>query len=94
MLSDFHARTLIRCASATKYVSMDATHGTNRYALKLITIMVKDETGHGVPVGHCISNKENTETLTVFFQMIRNKCGRILLKYILTDYAYQVKIMD
>ena len=58
MLSDFHARTLIRCASATKYVSMDATHGTNRYALKLITIMVKDETGHGVPVGHCISNKE------------------------------------
>ena len=56
--------------------------------------MVKDETGHGVPVGHCISNHENTETLTVFFNELRKKCGRILVKYLLTDYAYQVRIME
>ena len=93
MTSDFHAETLKRCSPANNFVQIDATHGTNHYGFKLITPMVNDEGGHGIPVGHCISNTENTESLTVFFKELRKKCGRIKVDYILTDDAPMVIIL-
>ena len=56
--------------------------------------MVKDQAGQGVPVGHCICTKENTSCLTVFISELREKYGRILVDYILTDDAKQVIIYE
>jgi hypothetical protein len=50
----------------TKYgndiVCMDATHGTNVYDFQLITLLVVDAYGEGIPIG----NREDTVLLTEF----------------------------
>ena len=69
---------------------IDATHGTNEYDYKLITLLVKDETDHGIPVGHCISAKESEVCITVFFKELFKKSGPIFVEYIMTDDAPQV----
>ena len=38
---------------------MDSTHGTNVYDFHLITILVLDDFGEGVPVGWMISKCED-----------------------------------
>ena len=40
-------------------VCIDSTHGTNTYDFKLITMLVVDEYGKGVPVGWLISDRED-----------------------------------
>ena len=42
-----------------KVVCVDATHGTNAYDFKLITLLVVDEYGEGFPVAWCVTNKED-----------------------------------
>ena len=73
--TDFHRDTLIKVAPETKIVCMDGTHGTNQYGFILVTLMVKDHTGMGCPVGHLICNKESTEIFTIFLTKIREKVG-------------------
>ena len=46
-----------------KDVCVDATHGTNAYDFKLITLLVVTEYGEGFPVAWCIANKENRVVL-------------------------------
>ena len=77
-----------------RFVSIDATHSTTKYGFKLITLMVKDESGRGVPVAHCISAKEDTNALYVFFKELRKKCGQIIVDYVLTDDAKQVSTVQ
>ena len=43
-----------------KVVCVDATHGTNAYDFKLITLLVVDEYGEGFPCTWCITNIERT----------------------------------
>lgn len=43
-----------------RIVCIDSTDGTNLYGFLLITIMVVDEHGEGLPVAWAISNKEDT----------------------------------
>ena len=89
-MSNFQQVTLERCLPLYKFVAVDATHSTTKYGFKLITLMVKDESGRGVPVAHCISDKEDTNALHVFFKELRKKCGQIIVDYVLTDDAPQV----
>ena len=73
-----------------KIVCMDGTHNTTGYGYHLVTLMIKDQSDMGCPVGHCICTKENTATLEVFLNEIRKKCGhRILVDYVMTDDARQ-----
>ena len=50
----------------SKIVCVDSTHSTNKYAFKLITVVVQDELGKGYPVAHLISNQEDERTLFYF----------------------------
>ena len=40
-----------------RVVCMDATHGTNAYRFHIITLLVVDDFGEGMPVAWCISNR-------------------------------------
>ena len=40
-------------------ICMDATHGTNVYDFQLITVLVVDSLGEGIPVAWAISNSED-----------------------------------
>lgn len=60
----------------SKIISIDGTHGTNEYDFSLTTVMVVDDFGMGVPVAYCISNRENTEVFSVFFDIIKKEYGK------------------
>ena len=92
IMSQFQRETLQQCLELTRYLSIDATHSTTKYGFKLITILVKDKTDRGVPVAHCISAKEDTNALYVFFKELRKQLGQIVVDYVLTDDAKQVCI--
>ena len=87
--SDFYKDTLEAMAPALNIVCMDATHNTNEYAFLLVTLMVKDQTGMGCPVAHCICTSDNEEILFVFLNEVRKKVGRILVRYFMSDMAPQ-----
>ena len=50
---------------------VDSTHGTNMYDFHLITLLVIDAFGEGLPVAWCVSNREDTTMLVEFLKAIR-----------------------
>ena len=70
-------------------VCVDATHGTNHYNFKLVTVIVLDEFGEGVPVAWMISNKEDAVTLCEFLKPLQERTGPMTTKYFMSDDAEQ-----
>ena len=70
-------------------ICMDATHGTNAYDFQLISIVVVDEYGEGLPVGWMISNREDTTALCAFLNAIKTTCGIIEPEWFMSDDAEQ-----
>ena len=52
---------------AEKGVCCDTTHGTTGYDFKLATLIALDEFQEGLPVAHCLANKENYNFMELFF---------------------------
>jgi hypothetical protein len=55
---------------------MDATHGTVKYGHKLVTILVLDEHGKGVPVAWGVLERERAEDYTKLLQVVRDEVLR------------------
>ena len=72
-------------------VCMDATHGTNMYDFQLITLLVVDTYGEGIPVAWAISNHENTAHITKFLEVIKDRVdlGHLCPKVFMSDDADQ-----
>ncbi|SMN02430.1 hypothetical protein SPONN_1054 [uncultured Candidatus Thioglobus sp.] len=70
-------------------VCMDATHGTNMYDFYLITVLVVDSHGEGLPVAWLISNHEDTTHITVFLQALKDGVGQVHPKVFMSDDADQ-----
>ena len=76
-----------------KVVCMDSTHGTTAYDFKLVTAMVVDEFGSGVPVAWLLSNKDSSEVLLPFLRSLRKAFEKTrerdfpCPKYFMTDKA-------
>ena len=51
-------------------ICMDATHGTNQYSFLLITLLIIDNYGEGIPVAWAVSNRETQLVLQVFLQAV------------------------
>ena len=47
-----------------RVVCMDATHGTNAYRFRLITLLIVDDFGEGMPVAWCISTHEGEHAIS------------------------------
>ena len=61
---------------------MDATHGTNAYRFHLITLLVVDDFGEGMPVAWCISNHEDEHAIAHFLEEVhRNGNGAVLYNH-------------
>ena len=61
------------CKYGHMCICMDATHGTNMYDFKLITLLVHDEFGEGIPVVWAITNREDTTMLVEFLTVIKTR---------------------
>ena len=70
-------------------VCMDATHGTNMYDFNLITVLVTDEFGEGIPVAWAITNREDVTLLVEFLKAIENKTGPLSPHWFMSDDAPQ-----
>ena len=54
----------------SKVILMDATYGTTQYDFQLISILVIDDFGEGLPVAWAISNREDVTLLVQFFKAV------------------------
>lgn len=72
-----------------KVICVDTTHSTNMYDFLLITVLVVDEFGEGVPVAWAVSNKEDTAALSLFFQQLNSQSGDLNPEYFMYDDAQQ-----
>ena len=70
-------------------ICIDATHNTNMYDFYLITIVVVDEFGDGIPVGWALSNREDGCILTQFFKNIHKRTGELMPNIFMSDDAEQ-----
>ena len=70
-------------------ICIDATHNTNMYDFYLITIVVVDEFGEGIPVGWVLSNREDGCILTQFFKNIHKRTGELMPNIFMSDDAEQ-----
>ena len=72
-----------------KTICMDATHGTNTYDFLLISVMVIDDYGEGIPVAWMLSNREDAVALRKFLNGIKYVCGNIEPMWFMSDDAEQ-----
>ena len=72
-----------------KLICMDSTHGTNLYDFLLISVIVIDEYGEGVPVAWAISNHEHTAVLVQFLEAIKSRTGELHPQIFMSDDAEQ-----
>ena len=54
-------KEMLREFAPNRVVCMDSTHGTNVYRFYLITVLVVDDFGEGLPVAWCLSNREDEQ---------------------------------
>ena len=70
-----------------KIICMDSTHKTNQYDFQLISVLVIDEFGEGVPVAWLISNREDQLVLSPFLAAMATKCGNMETEVFMSDDA-------
>jgi hypothetical protein len=62
----------------------DATHKTNAWGHNLFSFLVRSEENIWIPAGHCVVERENSETLSYALKMIKQWCGW-QPRYVLTN---------
>ena len=70
-----------------KAICMDSTHGTNVYDFYLITVLILDEFGEGVPICWIISNREDSALVHQALIKVKEKCGDIHTSIFMSDDA-------
>lgn len=70
-------------------ICMDATHATNPYDFKLITILTVDDFEEGFPVAFLFSNREDYTALKYFMSAVKDKAGDVAAKTFMSDDAEQ-----
>ena len=83
--TEFQRDTMIKYASSL--VCIDSTHCTTGYDFLLITVLVKDDYGEGVPVAWLISNREDICALDPFFAELKLRVGNIEVGDFMSDDA-------
>jgi hypothetical protein len=76
-------------AFGNNVICLDATHGTNLYDFLLVTVMVIDDFGEGIPVGWAITSREDTSMLTYFLKALRERAGPLKPTVFMSDDAQQ-----
>ena len=56
-------------------IFIDTTYSTNMHDFNLVTVMVTDESGEGLPALWSISNREDCLILTQLFRFVQKRIG-------------------
>ena len=76
-------------ANGDKCICMVATYGVNMYAFMLISVLVIDEYGEGIPVAWAITNREYTTILIHYMKAIKQKVNSLTPQWFMSDDADQ-----
>lgn len=79
------AQASIMLKFAGKILCVDATHGLTKYGYQLLSLMVKDDTGRGYPVGHLITSNLDATILTAFFKEIKERNPLLNVTTVMSD---------
>ena len=85
--TEFQHDVMGKFTGSCRVICIEATYGTNVYDFYLITEMVLDDYGEGVPVAWCISDKEDSSALVEFFKHLHECVGNIYPEYFMSDDA-------
>lgn len=85
--TEFQRDIMKRFGSET--ICIDVTHGTNMYDFNLLTVIVIDDYGEGIPVAWMVSNREDSMLLIQFFRALKCRVGSIEPKWFMSDDADQ-----
>ncbi|KAK5966185.1 hypothetical protein GCK32_013978 [Trichostrongylus colubriformis] len=66
-------------------ISLDDTHNACRYNLKLLTLMVVDNIGRGLPAAYMLSANMDKQAVNKFFEIVSELCPDLSPKYFMTD---------
>ena len=70
-------------------ICLDATHGTTMYDFLLITAIVVDEYGEGVPIAWALSNREDKSVIVHFLKSVQARVGDLSPNIVMSDCAEQ-----
>ena len=73
--------------NGSNIICMDATQSTNQYDFQIITVLVIDHFGEGLPVAWLISNREDKLVLNPFIAAIREAIGDVKVRLFVADDA-------
>ena len=72
-----------------KVICLDDTHGTNVYDFNLITVLVVDDHGEGIPVAWALANQVDAAMLREFLKPLRARVGPMNPDIFMSDMADQ-----
>ncbi|VDO25000.1 unnamed protein product [Heligmosomoides polygyrus] len=72
---------------SSRGVSLDDTHHTTRYTIKLAFLMVADEKNRGLPAAFLLSSSMTTADVTKLFEVIRDLMPEFAPRTMVTDEA-------
>ena len=70
-------------------ICVDATHGTNLYDFLLVTVMVVDDFGEGIPVAWAIMTREDHHMISFFLRALLKRTGSLKPSVFMSDDANQ-----
>ena len=72
-----------------RVICMDTTYNTNMYDFHLITLLVLDEFGKGLPVLWAITNREDSSVLVQLLTHVQQRTGMLQPEILMSDDAEQ-----
>ena len=85
--TDFQRDMLVKYGG--ECICMDSTHGTNAYDFNLITVLVVDGFGEGIPVAWAVANREDATILVELLKSIKERTGPLQPRWFMSDDANQ-----
>lgn len=84
-----HQRAILKKAMMEPpgVICIDATHGTNAYGIQLVTLMIVNSFGNGIPCAFFYTTKEDVDALGLFFSAIKTAVGNLAPKVFMSDDA-------
>ena len=76
--TEFQAEMMCKFAP-NHVVCVDSTHGITGYDFKLLSMVVIDEFGEGIPVAWLLTTREDFTTVEFFFKVLKLRVGDISL---------------
>lgn len=77
-------KTMLK-AHGNDIISIDSTHGLNKYNFQLYTLLVFDDSREGFPVSFMFTNRSDEHVVSLFFQKIKEICDNIKPNVFMSD---------